>query len=512
MSDPLVTITVGSHFFRLNRIHPRMYPIIHQFITPYVEKGLVRQPGGRFRMEPVRVYASATTDRSEFRFHKNLLTKFLNHLKFHHIAESLYEVKELSFFPVEAIDVSMDKKFELREIQVSAVDYITDITEENRSKLVPLPTGTGKTVVEAAAISQIKERTIIIVKPQFIKKWIKDLQEILGVATKDMLVVQGSANLQGLIEMGRNGLITSPFILISNRTMQNWIKNYERFKDDIKELGYECFPEELFQITKSGHRLIDEVHMDFHLNFKLDLYTHCNSSTSLSATLLNNNPFMEQMYEIAYPLDKRFQAPPPKRYIDAYALLYHLDPHSHVRTQEYGSTIYSHMAFEKSILRNPRLMNNYWKIIQTAVNDYYVDGYTKGDRLAVFCSSIAMCTEVAKRLKQSYPHLDVRRYVEDDPIENLYSADVRVTTILSGGTGHDIHDLKTVLLTIAVDSVQANIQTLGRLRELKNGKTPIFVYMTCVDIDKHLDYHKRKSNMLEHRAKSVRQIYSKFAL
>ena len=56
-------------------------------------------------------------------------------------------------------------------------------------------------------------------------------------------------------------------------------------------------------------------------------------------------------------------------------------------------------------------------------------------------------------------------------------------------------------MTIAVDSIQSNVQTFGRLRKLSDCDTS-FYYFVCDDIPKHLDYHKRKIEMFHERAYS----------
>ena len=54
---------------------------------------------------------------------------------------------------------------------------------------------------------------------------------------------------------------------------------------------YGCNPEDFFNLINVGIRLIDEVHQDFHLNFKIDLYTNVKKTISLSATLQSDNKF-----------------------------------------------------------------------------------------------------------------------------------------------------------------------------------------------------------------------------
>ena len=112
-----------------------------------------------------------------------------------------------------------------------------------------------------------------------------------------------------------------------------------------------------------------------------------------------------------------------------------------------------------------------------------------------------MCTVIADFLKKHLPDFDVRRYIEGDPYSNLMDADIRVTTTQSGGTGHDMKGLTDVILTNCIQSIQQNIQILGRLREIPDGETR-FYYLTCYSLEKQMKYHFDKIEMLKERAKS----------
>lgn len=364
---------------------------------------------------------------------------------------------------------------------------------------------THNTFCALRAMSTFSKRIVVVVKPMYMMKWARDFSEAYECELKDVMVVKGSAHLQGLIAMAKEGTLESKFIVISNKTMQNWLKLYEVHHKGILDMGYDCLPEDLYEVLGAGIRLIDEVHQDFHLNFKLDLYTHIERTISLSATLVNNDPFLEKMYRVSFPQAERYEGGPLDKYVISRALIYQLHPSTRVRTSEFGSTSYSHNAFERSILKNHLIRDSYFKLIWNTVEIGFMHDYKPGEKCAVFCSSIDMCTEVTKFLAAKYPHLDVRRYVAADPEENLHEPDIRVTTILSGGTAHDISNLKTVIVTIAIDSLQANIQTLGRLRKIP-GLNVQFIYFTCSDIPKHMEYHGRKERMLHERAASYKII------
>lgn len=81
--------------------------------------------------------------------------------------------------------------------------------------------------------------------------------------------------------------------------------------------------------------------------------------------------------------------------------------------------------------------------------------------------------------------------------------DIRVSTVLSAGTGIDIKNLRVCILTQALSSIKANIQAFGRLRELKGDtRGTQFYYLNCRNIPQHLIYHDKKVELLRERTKA----------
>ena len=73
--------------------------------------------------------------------------------------------------------------------------------------------------------------------------------------------------------------------------------------------------------------------------------------------------------------------------------------------------------------------------------------------------------------------------IVNDPYENIIEPDIRVTTIISGGTAIDIPNLRTLILN-NIKSPVANLQTMGRLRDLQNRDVK-FYYLYSEQIAKH---------------------------
>lgn len=478
---------------------PQGREVVEKFTRQFIHYGR-RRRGRRYVAGQINEYFAWRRDHRECRFHINVLGRFETHLTACGIGhESLIERVEEPLPVAREIDLPIFDRWTLRDYQEPAVDYIT--TDGNpRSRFIGLQTGKGKGITALFGMSRLRLRTVIEVLPKYIEKWVLEIREICNVELEDVMVVRGVRHLKALLAMAGSGTLHSPIIIISSKTLQRWINVYERYGETTLEMGYACLPDQLMGWLGAGFRLIDEVHEHFAMQFRFDLYTHCQRSLSLSATLLHSDGFLNRMYEIAYPSQTRYKGPAYDRYVRVTALFYRFRHPERIRYRDPISKNYSHQRFELSILKDPELLARYLELIDGVVRTRYLHGHEQGERLAIFFTTVGMCTKATGFFRERYPNLDVRRYIEEDPFENAIKPDIRNTTLLSGGTAIDIPHLTTVILTIAISSLPANLQVLGRLRRLASGKTPEFIYLNCMDILQHRAYHERKVELFRYRA------------
>lgn len=509
--QPLMLLTTGSHFFTATMLTPRAKVVVMEFAKKFVKYSLQRSQGGRYTNTAMAVFAAATEDRTEFRFHINQMPGFIEHLEKNHITPNLYKREGKILVEAPTIVLEMKEGWNPREGQQETIDYVVSNDPTGSiSKFIGSQTGFGKGFISIKSASILGKRTLIIVRPMYIEKWVDEISEMLEIETDEIMVVRGAQQLQALLVLSdQEGLDDTKVIILSNKTLQLWLKLYEKYRLEIIDLGYTCLPEDFCEMLKVGLRLIDEVHLDFHLNFKIDLYTHVERSLSLSATLLNNDPFLERMYEIAYPKKFRYDdGGMLSKHAHANALYYSLKRPEKMRWVEYGGTSYSHNALEKSIIKNPHSLKAYLELIDYTIKISFMKNTREKKKLLVFAGTIEMCTIIRDYIERIYPQYDVKRYVGEDPYDNLMSSDMCVSTLGSSGTAVDVPNLTTVIQTPAVDSVQSNAQAFGRLRDLKDDHKLEFLYFVCTDIPKHMEYDQRKQKMFEYRAKSFHQIKS----
>ena len=506
MNKYKLTIIKGSNFFKIRSFDDDIKKLAFEFTRRFI-----RVDGNRVNPKDEKpamtVFAAALKDRSEFRFHINAYEDWIKLLHSRNVYDSLMKVVDLPDFEVQTVELPFKAGWEARDYQIPVIDYLISPNEnKNHNKFVGMYTGSGKGFCTITALSKLGKRTLIIVKPIYIEKWVKELHEMLDIPIESIMVIQGGKHLQTFLEMcEEGGLENNRIAILSNKTYQNWIKAYEEFGEDIDQLGYPFMPDELFQKYKAGVRLIDEVHQDFHLCFKSDLYTHADLSISLSATLDTYDPVTKRMYELAYPPKSRGPQLELPKYIDTYSISYYMEEDRKYQTTEYGQTNYSHHALEKSIIRNKEFLHNYCAMIKAILDMSYIKKRKPGQKAIIFASTIAMCDRITKYLQDVYRDLDIRRFCEDDPLENLHDADIRVTNVVKSGTGHDIKGLITTILTIAVDSLQANLQVFGRLRKIEDSDTE-FYFLSCQEIQKHKNYCRNKIELLTPRSKSFTEI------
>jgi superfamily II DNA or RNA helicase len=477
------------------------------FAKRFVQYGIGRKVRGVFIREPLKAYAAKTADNVEMRFHRNTLQEFKAHVERQRCGPNFVEWIEDPLPPAVEVELKprayklgTEERLELREdennAQISAVEYFTEGTAPT-TKLVGVQTGKGKGIISMFALSRVGLRVFVCVLPQYVTKWCDELIEVLELERSDIMVVRSGKDLMALTQLCMEGLLQCKVVVLASTIYRGWIKVYEQLREGTLDLGYAFLPDQLMEGTGCGVKVVDEVHREFHNFFKIMLYTHCQHDWGMSATLRSKDPFMMRMYEIAYPSNERFKGLPYDKYVNYTAWMYRFDHPEKISCTERGRTEYSHNVFEQSIIKQKGVLANYLAMINIISQGLYFKKYLPGDRFIIFAASVDMCHIIAEYMKELYPHLDVRSYVEGEPKENLYDSDIRVTTIGGGGTGHDIKRLTGALMTTAIDSEAANLQAMGRLRKLHDGRTPEFAYLVNQDNEKHMKYHESKVQLLD---------------
>ena len=504
--DPLFKLQIYSHFFKVVNPHPRVNALLYKFCYKYAQRDWVRERGQKPQLKVTKIYAAMPKGDRVFRFHIGQLDAFYDLLAFNHIDASLYTTERIKMFTPVKTQVEIQDWWKPRDKQQEVIDFIIkDDADDRHSRLISLPTGGGKSGVSLYASAKIGHRTLLAILPMYIDKWASDITSILHVKNKEVIVIKGSSQLKAIISAAKEGTVTQTHIVISLVTLANYYKAFEAGVESVDALDYGCAPEDLCKLLGIGNIIVDEAHQHIYAVFRLMLYTHVPKLIALSATFLSTDPFIDSIQKLMFPREIRFDEVKMKKYIKVYPMAYNFKniKGDRVRWTEYGNNSYSHIAFEKSIIRNDRLLDNYLAMVGYILRIGYMQDHKPGDKLAVYAASIEMCTKITEYLKLAYPQYDTRRYVEKDPYENVIEPDIRVTTILSAGTAIDIPNLRTVIMTTCIMSHVANIQSLGRLRELPDRDTK-FYYIYSNQIPKQIEAHRIRMSLYAERTGSIK--------
>jgi superfamily II DNA or RNA helicase len=504
---PAMRVDIYSHHFTVYDFDDYVKHTLLQYCRGLGHYGLKMIAPRQFVRAITTVYAARTSDSREFRFHINGKGEFDYFMASHAFAADRIETRVIPLYePVKVIYEHL-RAPPLRPYQVPQVEYLT---ADGRTKVLTLPTGYGKGITSMSGCVTIGDRVGLVIKGMYVDKWIDELKEVLGLRTKDILLVRGSKDLHALIALAKAGGIEAKWIIITGKTMYNYFQAYEE-ATSIDAFEYECLPEDFWKLLGVGIRVIDEVHQEFHANFRLDLYSHVPKTISMSATLDHDDNFINRMYRMMFPPEERPPVIEIDKYIDIMALQYRILDLKKVRY--FGaSKMYSQIKFEQSILRYKDILQRYVNMIAEITRDQFVDIFEPGQRMLIFCGTVEMCNAVKERLHRMFPDLAIGRYTQEDDFSVLEMNDLIVTTLKSAGTAVDISGLRVVLMTDNIDSKQANVQAVGRLRKLKNWPdvSPMFIYIYAGNIDKHVWYSNNKKDKLRGKVKSFKDLITQY--
>lgn len=354
----------------------------------------------------------------------------------------------------------------------------------------------------------IKKRVCVCVLPKYKDKWIEDISKFYEgirnnpIGQDELLVIDTTAKLDKYIDRGVPEYVT--VVVLTLTTIRGYIDAYREDPNSVQ-----VPPEKIWEKLGIGYRITDETHEHFHLNYTIDLFTHCPKTLYLSATLDPSGSFEDKMYRTMFPKNERMGGDLYKPYIKAKALIYH-----HMNPERWRYILkgaYSHIAYEANFMQGriaETIRIQYFDMIYEQLKENYLDIRKKGQKAIIFFTTIKMCSMFVDYLESKVKDVDIRRYVGEDDYDNILEGEIIVSTTGSAGTAIDIPGLILNIMTISIDSRQANLQIMGRLRELKQwpGQNPLFIYLVGKDLGKPWDYHLKKKQLLKDRVISLDEV------
>ena len=445
-----------------------------------------------------RIYIAGNKDRKEYRYNIKYIKDLMWLFRTYDVNKDSINIINGNVHSATSLNLSMNGKYDLRDYQETAFNNL--ITATTPTVLIDHQTGKGKGIMAISAMCELNKATAILILPKYIDKWIEELKELTNITDDDIMVIKGGKDLRLAIELALANEYSAKVIIFSNRTVSNYIKEYEVAEIVEEEFTYPVTPDTLMETFKIGTLMIDEVHQEFYSVYKASLYFNVDMIIGMSATLESDDAKKTEFYNALFPPKVRLANLEYDRYTDLHVVEYHIDNYNRIRSTD--NMGYKHIMFEQSISRHNIQLRNYVYMIKHYIKVGYIDRMVKGDKLLIFAASIDFCSLLTNIISEDYPDYKVRRYVEDDPYENVMEGEIIITTVLSAGTALDIKGLITVLQTISIKSKPANLQAFGRLRK-KDGKQMRYYYFFSKQIPKQFEYHKYRFDLLKQRSKTV---------
>ena len=498
---PVMKIELLSHGFVVSDFDARAKVAVVDFARSMAEYHFVKVSRDQFERKVLRVFASYTSDRLIWRFHANQFNDFMRHLAGYGWSSDQIQITRRAPYVAQDCTHPLKDGMVPFDYQEPLIDYVLGPCPEHfaPSKILTLQTGKGKSLTTLFAISRAGKRVMLVVRGKYVDKWVMDINEAFDYNPGDLIVVRGTKDLTRLMNAALDDTLTAKFIITTTTTWYKYMHVHE-LANGNSELVYAVPPDRFYETLKIGIRNTDEVHEDFHCNFRHDLYTHTLLTNSMSATMEPESPFLAKMYDLMFPAETRGPEVEYDKYISLAVLWYSINEPSRIRCM--GPRGYNHIQFEESMIRNRTMLKNYFDMHVAIIHREFASVFEPGQSALVLFSTIEMARLFQPYLKEKLPQLEVQRYVrglDDGYEENFQKGDVVVSTYKSAGTAVDRRNLRVTFRSMWLSSKQGNIQALGRTRRLKDWPdvTPRFICISAREIPKHRDYTRALFSKLD---------------
>jgi hypothetical protein len=349
----------------------------------------------------------------------------------------------------------------------------------------------------------------MFVAPAHFDSWIKYFKQYLNIDPSRVYEVRGGKSIRKLFALAETDEFNYDATLFSLRTLSDFFTAYEEDPQACIDL-YGGTPFEMWGAAKIGFLGGDEVHENLFAVYWLHTFIHGPFHLGLSATMLHKDKEVEARQQEIYPMVRRFDNIPLPKHTRLVNIGYRFENlhKDKIQLTFPRRTTYAQAAFEGSILKNRKVKDRFLKMIKFCLDNYHLNRKKPGERCALYFYRIDVLKEVVEYLRKEYPSLDIRRYAEDDPLDNIMEPDIAVTTVGSAGTGTDIPKLVTVISFVNQDSQQKNIQLLGRLREPRPGESEkLFIQLYGANVPKHQEYKANRDYLFIKRIASRAETY-----
>jgi hypothetical protein len=388
------------------------------------------------------------------------------------------------------------------DIQYSAVEFFTGAkryinASSFQQRVLVLPTGTGKTIIAVYAALLLKRRFIIIAPTDTIRnEWMKTLRDIFKLSEDKICTVRGSDDIYHYTMHSADFAV----YLVLSQTLEASIRMHDR-----KILN------KFYSKQGIGLKIVDEVHLHFFANMRIDLFSNVDCNFYITATLDRAKREEKQLMKRCFNSAIYYEAPKdddgksiaePIKHTEYTRVLYSSNTHPYVVDQmshpKFGFSViaYNDYVFFKE--KKQLLLN---LVLQT-VKQYHGIG-----KMLILTSTIKAVELIHANLITLYPDKNIVMLCSVNKVGRdmkfiTHTADIIVSTSKSCGTGVDIPQLRTLINTeVNGNAVYAN-QTKGRLRYLGDNIPTYMIEFVDSSFSAVVALSEKKKPILEKLCKS----------
>jgi hypothetical protein len=368
-------------------------------------------------------------------------------------------------------------------------------TKRHTQLFCDLNTGKGKTYCATAAMSYFKQKTVVFTPSRISKvsdQWLEGILAATDKRKQDILIVTGSKMCLGILE----GKYENVDVFIFNRaTVLSFAKTY----------GWRKF-QEMIEKTKAGIKIVDEAHLDFATNVKIDCYTNIKRNWYLTSSAgrgsIDEDKIFKNVFDTVPILGKEFTT------IENNHIVMLVFKFSHVPTtkQRLGcktkeglsSALYSNYLMDKAGART-----EFFNTLNHALKTIFVKYKDSDGKLLILGASRELLRTISKFLAANYPQYSVGMYTSDidrKVREKELSNDIILGTEKGVGTGADIKDLQFMINLIPYSNKIYADQLPGRLRN--NGRNVFYMELVNTGFP---EASNQFDNRVKHLGKKAKQ-------
>lgn len=375
------------------------------------------------------------------------------------------------------------------DLQKKAIKFLMNIKNDNiqRSRFLSLATGSGKTFVSIACISQLKKRSMIIVDSLALAdQWKREFLNHTDMKESDISILSG----QESVDTESKNPSAKVYIAI-HRTLSNMLST------DFNSVNI------LMNRLKIGIRIFDESHVEFGNICKINSLSNVEYTFYLTATPNRSNFNDDSLYSKIFKQIPYFNGKDivNNRYHTVVVFPFNSHPSLDVRAScrtKYGFSIQKWANY---------ISTTGYDLFLEAVVDLFTKFklLSRNKKTAIVLPTIELIKKLSKDLKELYPDIDLGLFIgeikKEKRVDELNKAFI-LTDDKMFDKAIDVPGLEILINFVDFGSLVKIEQLIGRLRYNKD-KSSIFFDMVDFGFDECRNHYKIRKRFYKKHTKSI---------